>query len=119
MKKKVLVFEEFLIDNGVNTEYFKALCIDDALYNEIGNIFLKKATLVDFRSKCYKLRGVILYSFTMGRTTEGYKFWNELDEKWRTLSDDFNEEDIYFGFGLDYDCEAKVFLTKDNLKIIL
>jgi len=97
MKNKILVFEQFLIDNGVNTEYFKEECLktDD----KIKFIFCNKS-LSEFLTSNDK-SDFIISGFDWSDTKEGSTYWDNLDNTWRALIAKNPDKEIYFGFGID------------------
>lgn len=71
-------FKQFLIDNN---------CLESYLYN-LKHFKFSSVSTTPF----YKL---ILYAFKWYATKEGWDFWNNLDNKWKTRIRDCNQDNYY------------------------
>jgi len=118
MKDCMLVLEQFLSNRGVNPEYFKELCLSNYLDFDTGKIF-KDKTLENYLKTNDKERFIISgFSFTY--TLEGYDFWNELDDEWKYFCENFENDIIYFGFGIDVNInEFKNTISKNGVRFKL
>ena len=116
MKDSVLVLEQFLLDNNIDTEYFRNLNKNSSeSYLTITN----KLDLDKFLKEYFK-SDFISEAFIWEDTEEGYEFWSSIHNKWREMSERYIDKNIYFGFGIDIDLNRSTdLITKNNLKIKL
>ena len=100
-KQTILVLEQFLIDNGVDPDYYKELCLKAESIYLLQYIFENKKILEDLqRENKLKISEIFIEAFTFSGTKEGYEFWEDLNTKWRELCINF-QGDIYLGFNTD------------------
>jgi len=48
-------------------------------------------------------------------TEEGLEFWGNISNKWIELCKEYSDENIYFGFGIDYVLSKKTFVSKTGI----
>ena len=114
MKDNILVLEQFLLDNNIDTEYFRNLNKNSESYLTITNKLVLGKFLI-----AYCKSDFILNTFNWMDTEEGLEFWGNISNKWIEMCERYSDENIYFGFGIDYVLSKKTFVSKHGLKFIL
>lgn len=116
MENKILIFEQFLIGYGVDIREFKEACLYSDDNFTVKSIF-KEQNIETFLRDNRKTR-FIIDAFDWALVINTF-YWSNLNNNWIRLCEKHIDENIYFGFGIDYSITSVSYLTITGLKIKL
>lgn len=104
-----------MIDNDVDPERYKELCLADERVFTVRSVFIDK-NLTQYLKVSTKEEFVI---DAFNWLSNDCLVWFELNKKWCEATRQYEYKDIYFGFGIDFVLVNKTYLSTTGLSINL